>query len=292
MIPPNPPRGRGGISLFLAPLPRGSCWGGSNFNYKVTKNAFLINFRITLNKLTDFNKWQMRSPNSNTSKISIIIPVLNEEKHILATILTAQESTNTEIIVVDAGSDDKTCDIANYTGVKVIASDRGRAIQMNTGAAVASGDILLFLHADTLLPPKFDHMVRETLQTGVVAGAFKLKINGTPWGLRLVEWGVNVRSKYFQLPYGDQAIFFRSEIFDKIGGFPELPIMEDFELVRRLKDIGQIAIVPTPVLTSGRRWLLRGIFKTTLINQIIIIGYFLGVSPTELASWYRGRKLK
>lgn len=231
----------------------------------------------------------MRSPN----KISIIIPVLNEEKHILAAILTAQTSTNTEIIVVDAGSHDKTCDIALKTRVKVIASERGRAIQMNTGAAVASGDILLFLHADTLLPPKFDDMVREMLQRpGVVAGAFQLKINGTPWGLRLVEWGVDVRSKYFQLPYGDQAIFFKSEIFNKIDGFPELPIMEDFELVRRLKSIGKIAIIPAPVLTSGRRWLLRGILRTTLINQIIIIGYFIGVSPTRLANWYRGRKLR
>lgn len=231
----------------------------------------------------------MRSP----SKISIIIPVLNEEKHILTTILSAQKSTNTEIIVIDAGSHDKTFDIANETGVKVIASERGRAIQMNTGAAVASGDILLFLHADTLLPPKFDEMVREVLQRPeVVAGAFELKINGTPWGLRLVEWGVDVRSKYFQLPYGDQAIFIKTEIFNKIDGFPELPIMEDFELVRRLKSIGRIAIIPAPVLTSGRRWLLRGIFTTTLINQLIIIGYFLGVSPTRLASWYRVEKLR
>ncbi len=228
----------------------------------------------------------------DTSKISIIIPVYNEQKHILATIITAQKSTNSEIIVVDAGSEDSTYDIANETGVKVIASHKGRAIQMNTGAAVASGDILLFLHADTLLPSRFDDMIRETLQTGVVAGAFQLKINGKTWGLRLVEWGVDMRCKYFQLPYGDQAIFCKSEIFDKIDGFPELPIMEDFELVRRLKSIGRIAIIPAPVLTSGRRWLQRGILRTTLINQIIIIGYFLRVSPQRLASWYRGGKLR
>ncbi|BAZ13042.1 glycosyl transferase family protein [Calothrix sp. NIES-4071] len=234
----------------------------------------------------------MRGSSSDTSKISIIIPVYNEQKHILATIITAQKSTNTEIIVVDAGSEDGTCDIANTTGVKVIASDRGRAVQMNAGAAVASGDILLFLHADTLLPSKFDDMVRETLQLGVVAGAFKLKINGKPWGLRLVEWGVDMRSKYFQLPYGDQAIFCKSEIFEKIDGFSELPIMEDFELVRRLKSIGRIAIIPAHVLTSGRRWLQRGILKTTLINQIIIIGYFLRVSPQRLANWYRVGKLR
>ena len=235
----------------------------------------------------------MRGQKSGISKISIIIPVYNEQKHILETIVTAQKSTNSEIILVDAGSEDSTCDIALGTGVKVIASDRGRAVQMNTGAAVASGDILLFLHADTLLPSRFDDIVRETLQKpGVVAGAFQLKISGKPWGLRLVEWGVDMRSKYFQLPYGDQAIFFKSEIFNQINGFPELPIMEDFELVRRLKNIGRIAIIPESVLTSGRRWLSRGILRTTLINQIIIIGYFLGVSPQRLANWYRKGKLR
>jgi rSAM/selenodomain-associated transferase 2 len=242
-----------------------------------------------LNKSTRFNKWQnMRSPNSNTSKISIIIPVLNEEKNILATIITSQKSINTEVIVVDGGSQDNTYEIAISTGVKVIVSQPGRAIQMNAGAAVASGDILLFLHADTQLPPGFDDMVRKTLnKSNIVAGAFALKINGQAWGLRLIEWGVNIRSKYLQLPYGDQAIFFQSKIFHQIGGFPELPIMEDFELVQCLKSIGRIIIIPTPVLTSGRRWLKYGIIKTTFINQIIITGYFMGVSPQRLANWYR-----
>jgi rSAM/selenodomain-associated transferase 2 len=235
----------------------------------------------------------MHSFSNQTNKISIIIPVYNEKKHISATITTAQKSINSEIIVVDAGSEDDTCGIACTTGVKVITSGRGRAMQMNKGAAAASGDILLFLHADTLLPSGFDYLIRKTLQKpGVVAGAFKLKISGRPWSLRLVEWGVDIRSKCFQLPYGDQAIFLKSEIFHKIDGFPELPIMEDFELVRRLKASGKIAIILAPVVTSGRRWLQHGILKTTLINQIIIIGYFLGISPKRLASWYRGVKSK
>ncbi|MBF2066987.1 MAG: TIGR04283 family arsenosugar biosynthesis glycosyltransferase [Calothrix sp. C42_A2020_038] len=234
----------------------------------------------------------MHSQDSYTSKISIIIPVFNEEQHILATIITTH-SINTEVIVVDASSQDNTCDIANKAGAKVIASDPGRAVQMNAGAAVANGDILLFLHADTQLPPGFDHMVRETLnKPGTVAGAFKLNIDAEPWGLRLVEWGVYMRSKHLQLPYGDQAIFMKSETFHQLGGFPNLPIMEDFELVQRLKTLGKITIISTPVLTSGRRWLLHGILKTTLINQIMIIGYSLGISPQRLASLYRQRKLK
>jgi rSAM/selenodomain-associated transferase 2 len=217
-------------------------------------------------------------------KISIVIPVLNEA-NALPKILSLR-ATNIEIIVVDGGSQDSTVEIAKSSGVKVLQTQSGRAIQMNAGAAIATGEILLFLHADTRLPNGFDRMIRETL-SHAISGAFQLKIDATLPGLRWVEWGVNLRSRYFQLPYGDQAIFLRTDTFEKMGGFPNLPIMEDFEFVRSLKQWGNIAIVPDFVLTSGRRWQKLGVFRTTIVNQIVILAYFLGVSPQRILQWYR-----
>jgi rSAM/selenodomain-associated transferase 2 len=226
--------------------------------------------------------------NIDNTKISIIIPTLNEAVNIKQAIFTTQPSTNIEVIVVDAGSQDGTVTIADSLGVKVISSTPGRAMQMNAGAMVASGEILLFLHADTRLPIGFDEMIRTALQQPrVVAGAFTLQIDTTLLGLRLVEWGVKWRSRLFQMPYGDQAIFMTTALFKEIGCFPEISIMEDFELIQRLKRIGKIAIVSVPVITSARRWLQKGIFKTTLINQIVVIAYLFGVPPAKLRNLYR-----
>ncbi|MBD2664769.1 glycosyl transferase, family 2 [Richelia sinica FACHB-800] len=221
-------------------------------------------------------------------RISIIIPTWNEEKNIARVISGIQSSANLEIILVDGGSQDNTVNLAKALNVTVISSPPGRAVQMNIGAAVASGDILLFLHADTKLPPDFETFIRAALQQpGVVAGAFTLAIDAPQWGLRLVEWGVKWRSLLWQLPYGDQGIFLTKSMFMEIGKFPELPIMEDFELMQRLKKRGKITIVPVPVMTSARRWLKKGIFRTTLINQIVIIGYLLGIAPERIRAWYR-----
>ncbi|QLE43398.1 glycosyltransferase [Nostoc sp. C052] len=227
------------------------------------------------------------------AKISIIIPAINEAGNIKKAIATTQGSINIEVIVVDGGSSDDTVAIAQSLNVKVISSSPGRAVQMNAGAVAASGEILLFLHADTRLPTGFDEMIRTALQQpGTVAGAFKLRIDASLLSLRWVEWGVNVRSHFYQMPYGDQAIFLTKEIFQQIGCFPELPIMEDFELMRRLKSIGHIVIIATPVVTSARRWLQKGVFKTTLLNQIVITAYLLGISPERIRRWYRRDKFK
>ncbi len=245
-----------------------------------------------MNKIQGLAPSDLRSEiltqNIDTARISIIIPVLNEARNIKQAVASTQPSTNVEVIVVDGGSNDGTVEIAESLGVKLISAPRGRAAQMNAGALAASGEILLFLHADSRLSAGFDIIVRTALQQpGVVAGAFAVRIDAQLWSLRLVEWGVNWRSRFLQMPYGDQAIFLTKEIFHKIGKFPEIPIMEDFELIRRLRRTGEITIINVPVLTSARRWLKNGVFKTTLTNQIIIVAYLLGVSPKRIGTWFR-----
>jgi rSAM/selenodomain-associated transferase 2 len=228
------------------------------------------------------------------AKISIIIPVLNEEETIKEVLASTHPSTNVEVIVVDGGSFDGTFELVQLLGVKVLSAPTGRACQMNVGALVATGEILLFLHGDTRLPVGFDTMIRTALNPPQqrkgkipIAGAFGLQIDAALGSLRWVERGVNWRSRYLQMPYGDQAIFLKAETFHASGGFRELPIMEDFELMRRLKSMGRIAFIPVPVVTTARRWLKKGVLQTTLINQIIILAYLLGFSPKELAQWYR-----
>lgn len=231
----------------------------------------------------------MTEISQTNQSISVIIPTLNEAKTLAIALRTIQPAIDTEVIVVDGGSSDATVQIAKSLGASVISTIANRSRQMNAGAEAARGSILLFLHADTHLPKDFDSLIRQTLQrSAVVAGAFELKIDGKAFGLRVVEWGVKVRSHWCQMPYGDQAIFLKSSVFEAMGGFPDLPIMEDFELIRRLKQKGRIAIAPAEVVTSARRWQKLNIFRTTLINQLIILGYLLKVPPARLASWYRG----
>ena len=220
--------------------------------------------------------------------ISIIIPVLNEAAIIQESLSLLQNNPEIEVIVVDGGSQDQTVKFAQEMGVKVFSTkEAGRAKQMNLGAKMAQGDIVLFLHGDTRLPPKYAAIIQDLLQQPqVIAGAFSLKISGDKLSLRIVETLVNWRSHFLSLPYGDQAIFIKTSIFHEIGGFPELPIMEDFEFIQRLKLRGKIAITTAAVLTSGRRWQKLGVLRTTFINQMMIFGYYLGVSPEKLQRLY------
>jgi glycosyltransferase involved in cell wall biosynthesis len=196
--------------------------------------------------------------------ISIIIPALNESATIWRTLSRLKGADNLEVIVVDGGSRDNTAELAGLYGAKVIQTAPCKAIQMNTGALAARGSILVFLHADTLLPANFNVQIVSALnQKGVIAGAFRLTIEST------------------------RALFMRKAVFEEIGGFPEMPIMEDFILVRRLKRRGKIVIVPASVKTSPRRWLHLGIFKTWLINQLIVMAFYLGIAPERLSRWYR-----
>jgi rSAM/selenodomain-associated transferase 2 len=221
------------------------------------------------------------------------MPVLNESANLQRAIDSTQPSDNIEVIVVDGGSSDDTCQVAAACGVKVIASPAGRSQQMNLGAAAATGEILLFLHGDSRLPLGFDRLIRQTMSVDQppIAGAFWLGIEAPQRSLRWVERGVQWRSQVCQMPYGDQGIFLQAKIFEELGGFPDLPIMEDFELIRRLRKRGKILIISQSVMTSARRWLQKGILKTTLINQLMVLGYLVGVSPERLLELYRRKKL-
>ena len=226
--------------------------------------------------------------------ISIIVPVFNEAKNIKSFLSQFDRVSELEIIIVDGGSSDLTSEkikelaILNNKIKLTTSNESGRANQMNHGAALAQGNILLFLHADTFLPNNYQQTIQNILrQPEVILGGFELAINGSEPALRLIETTVNWRSRFLSLPYGDQGLFITRDNFVILGGFAELPIMEDFNLVQRAKKQGKIAIARAKVTTSARRWQKLGIFKTTLVNQLIIIGYYFKISPTKLRDFYR-----
>jgi rSAM/selenodomain-associated transferase 2 len=221
-------------------------------------------------------------------RISVIIPMLNESATVAKALESVRHASDVEVIVVDGGSSDGAVSVAAGLGARVLSSPPGRARQMNAGARAAMGEWLLFLHADTQLPKGFDADLRQVMAADdTVAGAFSFRIDGQGFGLRLVEAVTNLRSRRGQLPYGDQAIFLKTGLFREMGGYPKIPIMEDFELVRRLRRRGKIAIASSAVLTSARRWKRIGVWKTTLINWVVVVAYLLGVSPGRIARWYR-----
>lgn len=255
-------------------------------------NFSLLDELEDVDRLEDLSIWG-RAHNLNKleflpKNISVIIPAINEADNIANTIESIGPGDKKEVIVVDGGSNDDTVGIAKSLGARVITSAPPRARQMNRGAAEATGDVLLFLHADTRLPERFEEFVLNSFkQPGTVAGAFELRIDSDIPALRLIERLANWRSRCLKTPYGDQAIFILSRVFHQVGGFPDIAIMEDFELIRRLRKQGEIATLPVPVSTSPRRWQNLGILKTTLINQLVIATYFMGVAPEVITRRYR-----
>jgi rSAM/selenodomain-associated transferase 2 len=227
-----------------------------------------------------------------TPKFSFIIPVWNEESVILRTIehiRGLQSAAGAEIIVVDGDPAGKTMEIARRAGVKTAISERGRGNQMNHGAALAAGNILIFLHADTSLPPDalafIDSAMRDKSN---MAGAFDLAIDSEGLIFRLIEKAASFRSRQTRIPYGDQAVFMRKAVFKELEGFRNIPIMEDVEIMRRIKKGGgKICIIDKTVHTSSRRWEREGIFYTTFRNWLLITLYLLGVKPEKLARFYK-----
>lgn len=218
-------------------------------------------------------------------RVSVIIPALDEEATIAAAIDSAKAAGAYEVIVADGGSKDGTVAIARLRHARVVKGEPMRAMQMNRAAEVASGDALLFLHADTLLPESACDVVSLVLQLGAVFGGFRIAFIEP--GLGGVAAAINFRTKLTRAPWGDQAQFMLRETFERLGGFSEIPIMEDYELARRMKDEGRTVVVPFTVRTSGRRFLQKGRIRTAIVNWAIIIAYHLGVSPERLARWYR-----
>ncbi|RJP33571.1 MAG: glycosyltransferase [Phycisphaerales bacterium] len=217
---------------------------------------------------------------------SVIIPTLNEAAHIRQSVEFARDDGALEVLVVDGGSTDPTCRIARAAGARVLDAPAGRARQMNAGAAAARGTILLFLHADTKLPLGYVSEVERMLcDPSVILGAFRLEIDHPGRVFRLIEFGANLRSRRLGLPYGDQALCVRAEGFRRLGGFPDLCFMEDYEFVRRARRAGRVVTAGTAVRTSPRRWTSRGAVRLTLIHQACIVAYRLGVAPARMARW-------
>ena len=219
--------------------------------------------------------------------ISVIIPALNEAK-ILDQSLSrlSPQLKDHELIIVDGGSTDETPLIAKRYG-RVIATERGRAHQSNVGAAGARGDILLFLHADVWLDSGAIDGVEKAISSGYVGGAFKQRIDGDHPLYRLIERAANFRAKWARIFYGDGGIFIRRAHFNQIGGFPDIPIMEEVGLSRKLRRCGEVTLVEPGIHISARRWQKNGIVRTTLINWLITLLYLLRIPPNNLAKLYR-----
>ena len=245
------------------------------------------------NEKTDFTEsktmtWLLMRP-----RFSIIVPVLNEETAINSAIEhiggLEGDSGAAEIIVVDGDTGGKTIGAIRDSNVITAVSKKGRGNQMNKGAALAKGDILVFLHADTRLPFNALTLIDSALyDPACMAGAFDLAIASERPIFRLIEKTVSLRSRLTRIPYGDQALFSRGDYFSAIGGFADIPIMEDVEIMRRIKKRGDpIVLIDQPVMTSARRWETEGVLYCTLRNRLLISLYLSGVSPERLATFYR-----
>ena len=219
--------------------------------------------------------------------VSVIIPVLNEEKTIAATLHALIMLQPHEIIVVDGGSHDRSREICRQLGAQVLSSERGRARQMNYGARYATGDILLFLHADSQLPDSAFQDIAAALSDGCcLGGRFDVELEGSHWMLKVVGALINYRSRATKVGTGDQAIFVRRAVFTQVGGYPDIPLMEDIALCRLLKRLGGIACLRSRVVTSARRWESDGVWRTIFRMWTLKFLYLAGVSPVRLKQFY------
>jgi rSAM/selenodomain-associated transferase 2 len=223
-------------------------------------------------------------------KLSIIMPALDEGEGIAATLdaLAGMRALGVEVIVVDGGSRDATVQRARLRADRVVPAPRGRASQMNAGAEKASGDVLLFLHADTRLPTDADHVVLNELErSGRAWGRFNVKIDGRHPLLAVVAWLMNLRSRLTGVATGDQAMFVKRETFAEVGGFPVIDLMEDIALSKRLKRVSRPLCLRQRVVTSGRRWEQHGVLSTVVLMWRLRLAYYFGADPAELAQRYR-----
>jgi len=224
-------------------------------------------------------------------KIAVVIPALDEAEAIAEAVRSAVPpqtgNAEIEVWVVDGGSRDGTGDLARAAGARVLDGVRGRARQLEGGFRASRGEVVLFLHADTRLPPGWAEAVRKVLSDPrVVGGAFRLRFRELGWRLRIIEVVVALRVRIFGLPYGDQAIFARRDVLEAVGGVPDVPLMEDLDLVQALKRRGVLARVALPATTSARRHLSDGVGRTLLRHTLALLAWRLGIERRRVAAWY------
>lgn len=279
-----------------AELFSGIAWGTADVYRQTCEKAHQLGWRVAnlpvmddIDEPQDLAVWERAKPLGSDyarPRFSVIIPAINEAQSLPEALASIGSARDTEVLLVDGGSQDATCDIARTWGARIVSTDAGRARQMNVGAEAARGDVLIFLHADTRLPFGWRQRITEVLHDPTTAaGAFCLGFSEARMSLRFIELGANIRSHFFRLPYGDQIIVVWRTVFRDLGGFPQLPVMEDYAFMRRLRRHGRIRMAQGAALTSPRRWITYGTWRTTLMHQCMILGYSLGVSPNRLARW-------
>lgn len=287
-----------GLSLNGAPehvssLFEGVEWSTAAVLEQTVRNAEHIGLAVEMletladvDEPDDLQHWERAR---EAARISVIIPAWNEAEYIGALLDCLQHCPEVDVVVADGGSTDTTLAVVGNRA-RVVQSERGRALQMNAGAAAATGNILLFLHADTRPPRDFAARVSQVLAFDAVAlGAFALQIDGESRLLRWIARAANLRSRWLSTPYGDQGLFLRRETWESLGGFPVMPILEDYALVRAARKRGAVITLDCPATTSARRWEKEGILPITALNILTFFAYPLGVSPQTIARWY-GRR--
>ncbi|MGO9059600.1 MAG: TIGR04283 family arsenosugar biosynthesis glycosyltransferase [Candidatus Binataceae bacterium] len=224
----------------------------------------------------------------DTHALSIIVPMLNEQQSIAATLSALRAGApDAEIIVVDGGSDDDSPRVARDRCDILLEAPRGRANQLNAGAARASAEVLAFVHADTIVPRTFAADIAAAMRNPAVAGGrFDLLLDNPALPYRLIGWLISVRSRLSKTGTGDQAIFVRRAVFERLGGFPNIEICEDLDFARKLKRAGPVACLRSRVVTSARRWQRAGLLRTVVRMWTIRLGYLAGVPPARLRRWY------
>ena len=222
--------------------------------------------------------------------ISVIIPVLNEETTIENTLQHVKVlDGDKEIIVVDGGSEDKTCQLANNVADRVVTTSSGRGHQMNIGSALDEGEVLFFLHSDSWLEAEALEAIERVMRDSeVIGGCLSLQIDDDSLPLRFISWSSNLRAKYLKIMFGDQGIFVRRSVFEEVGGYPEIELMEDWEFSQQLaKQKGKLKVLPQKIYTSARRWEQDGVWSTIWLMHKIKLLYMLGVEPKKLREIYR-----
>lgn len=220
--------------------------------------------------------------------VSLVVPVVDDLDALERLLAGLRPDPRLDILVADGAGDPRLDRIAGARpDVRVVRSARGRAVQMNAAAQVSTAPWLLFVHADSRMPPGWlDHF--NSWPPAVAGGWFVFALDDDAWQARVIERGVSWRVRLLQLPYGDQGLFARRDVFRRMGGYRDLPLMEDVDFIRRLRREGRCLEIPLPLATSSRRWRRDGWFRRTAQNTVLIALYFIGVAPSTLARWYYG----